>query len=53
MSAIIQRIPIAQFPPLPHNPNKHTQDSESDDSNIPAASIRKIVDQTLVCASVW
>lgn len=38
---------------FPHSPNKHTQDSESDDSNIPAASIRKIVDQTLVCASVW
>lgn len=38
--------------PFPHNPNTHTQDGQSDDSNIPAASVRKIVDQTLVRASV-
>lgn len=42
--------------PLPltpaHNTNKHTQDSQSNDSNIPDASVGKIVDQTLVGASI-
>lgn len=44
--------PPPLFPPLPHNTNKHTQDSKSNDSNIPDASVGKIVDQTLVCASI-
>lgn len=40
------------LPPSPHNTNKHTQDSKSNDSNIPNASVGKIVDQTLVGASI-
>jgi len=44
--------PCPSSSPLPHNPNKHTQDSKSNDSNIPDASVGKIVDQALVCASI-
>lgn len=48
-----QRSPYTLFhPTLPHNTNKHTQDSKSNDSNIPDASVGKVVDQTLVCASI-